>query len=368
MDQVIQDVHMNGGTAETSYSANSLAQKTAILITRPIVEEAILNILSKLYNTTTISAATSELRKTTIGIAELGCSSGPNALLVVSYILDSIYNKHFQSGSATPEILVFLNDLPGNDFNTLFKDVGGFCDKLRRTTGDGFGPCFVSGTPGTFYGRLFPSDTLHIVHSSYSLMWLSQVPHGIEKTNKGNFYIAKSSPPSVVTAYLNQFKKNFRVFLECRSEELINGGKMVLIVVGRSSSDPTSKECCSFWELLALSAHDLVLKGAIEKEISNSFNMPAYFPSPEEMKSVIMSEGSFTINRIETFGVNWDGSGCNGNEKSVTNKLISSHYIANSLRAVSEPLLADHFGEKIMDELYGRFMERIEEYAATEKN
>ncbi|RZC51743.1 hypothetical protein C5167_020168 [Papaver somniferum] len=249
-------------TTEKTVFANLVISmtKTAILITRPIVEEAILNILSKLYNTTTISAATSKLRKTTIGIAELGCSSGPNALLVVSYILDCIYNRHCQSGSATPEILVFLNDLPGNDFNTLFKDVGGFCDELRRTTGDGFGPCFVSGTPGTFYGRLFPSDTLHIVHSSYSLMWLSQVPHGIDKTNKGNFYIAKSSPPSVLTAYLNQFKKNFRVFLECRSEELINGGKMVLTVVGRSSSDPTSKECCSFWKLLALSAHDLVLK------------------------------------------------------------------------------------------------------------
>ncbi|MCL7029915.1 hypothetical protein MKW94_018924 [Papaver nudicaule] len=260
MDRVIsQNLHMNGGTAETSYSANSSVQKRAILITRPIIEEAILSILPKLNNGN-ISATNSKLRKNTIGIAEFGCSSGPNALLAVSHILETIYNNHCEFDSVTPEILVFLNDLPGNDFNYLFKDVGSFCDELKRTKGDGFGPCFVAGMPGTFYGRLFPTDSLHIVHSSYSLQWLSQVPQGIEKTNKGNFYIAKSSPPSVITAYLNQFKKDFRVFLECRSDELVDGGRMVLTLVGRIGSDPTNKECCSFWELLALSARDMVLQ------------------------------------------------------------------------------------------------------------
>ncbi|KAI3977445.1 hypothetical protein MKX01_000358, partial [Papaver californicum] len=255
-------------------------------------------------------------------IAELGCSSGPNARLVVSHILETIYNKHCESGSVMPEILVFLNDLPGDDFNTLFKDVGSFCDELRKTKGDGFGPCLVAGMPGTFYGRLFPSDTLHIVHSSYSLQWLSQVPQGTEKTNKGNFCIAKSSPPSVITAYTNQFKKDFRMFLECRSEEL---------------------------------------------EKFDSFNIPAYFPSPGEVKSVIESEGSLTINQLETFHVDWDGCDPKGNENSMVNKLKSSHQTANILRAVSEPLLANRFGEEIMDKLYGRFRERIAEYATTKK-
>ncbi|KAI3880709.1 hypothetical protein MKX03_008120 [Papaver bracteatum] len=367
MDQVIiQNVHMNGGTSETSYSANSSVQKRAISITRPIVEEAILNLLSKLY----IFAATSKQRKpnNTIGIAELGCSSGPNALLAVSHILEMIYNKHYRSGGVTPQILVFLNDLPGNDFNTLFKNVGSFFNELRRTKGDGFGPCFVAGIPGTFYGRLFPSDTLHIVHSSYSLQWLSQVPPGIENTNKGNFCISKSSPPSVITAYMTQFKKDFRLFLECRSEELVDGGRMILTLVGRSSSDPTSKYCCSFWELLALSAHDMVLQGAIEKEKFDIFNIPNYFPSSEEVKSIILCEGSFTINQLETFHVNWDGTDPKGNANSVTgNKLESSHYAANILRAVSEPLLANHFGEEVMDKVYGRFRERIAEYATNGK-
>lgn len=365
--QRIQNLHMNGGTGETSYSANSSVQKKVILITRPIVEEAILDMLSKLYDSTAISAATSKPRETTIGIAELGCSSGPNALLVISRVLEAIYDKHCESGTITPEILVFLNDLPGNDFNTIFKYVGSFQDELI-TKGDGFGPCFVAGMPGTFYGRLFPSGTLHFVHSSNSLHWLSQVPEEIKKTNKGNFYITKSSPASVVKAYLNQFKKDFRVFLECRSEELIGGGRMVLTLVGRSSSeDPTSKECCSFWELLSRSAHDMVLQGAIEEENLNLFNFPNYFPSPEEVKYVINSEGSFTINQLETFHVSWDCSDPKGDENSVTNKLRSAYCMANIFRAASEPLLENHFGKEIMDQLYDRFRERMAEYATKEK-
>ncbi|KAI3941873.1 hypothetical protein MKW98_009083 [Papaver atlanticum] len=364
--QCIQNVHMNGGTGETSYSANSSVQKQVILITRPIVEEAILDMLSKLYNNTTISAATSSKpRKTTISIAELGCSSGPNARLVISRVLDAIYDKHYKSGTVTPEILVFLNDLPGNYFNTIFKDVGSFQDELKTTKGEVFGPCFVAGMPGTFYGRLFPSGTLHFVHSSYNLHWLSQAPEKIKKTNKGNFYITKPSPASIVTAYLSQFKKDFRVFLECRSEELVQGGRMVLTLVGmRSSKDPTSKECCSFWELLSMASHDM---GAIEKENLNSFNFPNYFHSPEEVKYVINSEGSLTINQLETFHVSWDCSDPKGDENPVTNKLRSAYYMSNIFREVSEPLLANHFREEIMDQLYGRFRERMEEYATQEK-
>ncbi|KAI3835818.1 hypothetical protein MKX03_013414 [Papaver bracteatum] len=367
MDQVILNIHMNGGTAETSYSANSSVQKRGILITRPIVEEAILSILSKLSdNIDTISTSTPKLRKTTICIAELGCSSGPNALLAVSHIMETIRNKYCKYDRVTPEILVFLNDLTGNDFNTVFKYVGGFCDELR-TKGDGFGPCFVAGMPGTFYGRLFPSNTLHIVHSSYSVTWLSQVPQALGNHNR-DFYITKSSPPSVITAYLNQYNKDFKVFLECRSEELVNGGRMVLTITGRISSDPTSKECCSFWELLSLSARDMVLQGAIEEEKLNLFNIPVYYPSPEEVKSIVESEGSFTINQLQTFHVNWDSSDPKGDETSVTNNLRNTHYIAaNILRASTEPLLANHFGKEIMDKLYGRLEERIAEYATKEK-
>lgn len=108
-------------------------------------------------------------------VADLGCSSGPNTLLAISQIIDIVHSLSQKHGHNTPEFQVFLNDLPENDFNTLFKSLPTFYANLLRNKGDILGPCFVSGVPGSFYSRLFPSRSLHLVYSSYSLHWLSQV-------------------------------------------------------------------------------------------------------------------------------------------------------------------------------------------------
>jgi jasmonate O-methyltransferase len=61
-------------------------------------------------------------------------------------------------------------------------------------------------------------------------------------------------------AYLEQFQKDFSLFLRLRSEEIIQGGRVVLTFLGRSIDDPRSKDCCLFWELLAKSLLDLAAK------------------------------------------------------------------------------------------------------------
>ncbi|KAI3859640.1 hypothetical protein MKX03_031154 [Papaver bracteatum] len=316
MDQLIQNLHMNGGTDETSYAFNSSVQKKAFYKTKPLMEEAALDIFSKFY----VCSTTEMTGKSTmtIGIADLGCSSGPNTLLFFSYLLNTIYNKCREFDSVSPKIVMYFNDLPGNDFNTLFKYLESFCDELKRSKGDhGFGPCFAAGIPGTFYGRLVPRDTLHFVHSSYSIHWLSQVPPEIENNNQGNIYISKSSPPSVIDAYLKQFTSDFTGFLKHRYEELVMGGRMVLTLLGRASADPTSDEGCSFWGILALALKDMVLE----------------------------------IDQIEVFKVNWDSSEDENSE-------LDSYKVANCIRAVSESLLMSHFGigEEIINKLFHRYM------------
>lgn len=81
--------------------------------------------------------------------------------------------------------------------------------------------------------------------------------------NKENIYMASTSPPSVIQAYYEQFQKDFSTFLKCRSEELVSGGRMVLTILGRKNDDPTSKECCYIWDLLAMALKQMV------SEVSN---------------------------------------------------------------------------------------------------
>lgn len=83
-----------------------------------------------------------------------------------------------------------------------------------------------------------------------------QVPDNLEN-NKGNIYMSNANPPGVYGAYFNQYKADFLTFLRLRSEEVIPNGQMVLTFAGRSIADPTSKDCCRKWELLAKSLKDM---------------------------------------------------------------------------------------------------------------
>ncbi|CAN6553729.1 unnamed protein product [Malus baccata var. baccata] len=209
----------------------------------------------------------------------------------------------------------FLHDLPGNDFNILFRSLPGFYKKLEE---EQLGPGFITAMPGSFYGRLFPNNSLHFVHSSYALLWIS------EGLNKKNIYIAKTSPPAVYKQYLEQFKKDFRVLLRSQAEELVPGGSMIFTTLGSTKShDPLS-----IWEVVGLKLNDMVLEDVIE------------------------AEGIFTLQSLEVFKNDWDAY-----IKHADSGLDKKARAA--IRAVGEPILATQFGEVAMDNLFRRFEEDV---------
>lgn len=113
-----------------------------------------------------------------IGIADLGCSSGPNTLSNVKDIVDEIEEISRKILQPAPEFRVHLNDLPANDFNAVFQALPSFYSDLKKQRSPGVPPAlYVAAYPGTFYGRLFPDDCLHFIYSSYSLHWLSRVSY-----------------------------------------------------------------------------------------------------------------------------------------------------------------------------------------------
>ncbi|XP_010533439.1 PREDICTED: jasmonate O-methyltransferase-like [Tarenaya hassleriana] len=356
--EVMQVLHMNRGNGETSYAKNSTVQSNIISIAKSITEEALI----KLMNNTVMES---------MGIADLGCSSGPNCLLSAWNIIDAIHATCRDANRPIPELSVALNDLPTNDFNYIFASLSEFHDKLEREKGSGFRQCFVSAVAGSFYGRLFPRRSLHFVHSSSSLHWLSQVPIDLENengiatvTNKGKIYISKTSPQSVLKAYAFQFHKDFSEFLRSRSEELVPGGRMVLSFIGRNSSDPTTEESGYQWELLAQALMDMAKEGIIEEEKIDTFNAPYYAPCSGEVTVAIEAEGSFGVDRLETVEIDWEG--CLGEKsydvKSKSEAISRGLRVANTIRAVVESMLESHFGENVMDELFRRYGEIVGDY------
>ena len=111
-------------------------------------------------------------------VADLGCSSGPNTFQTISQAIETIHGICQQSELKLPEFQVLLNDLPGNDFNAVFRSIPAFYERLKEEKGDMVQEvCFIAGVPGSFYHRLFPSRSLHFIHSSYGVHWLSKVSH-----------------------------------------------------------------------------------------------------------------------------------------------------------------------------------------------
>ncbi|KAK8276589.1 hypothetical protein V6Z11_D10G210100 [Gossypium hirsutum] len=213
----------------------------------------------------------------------------------------------------------------------------------------------------------------HFVHSSYGIHWLSKVPVGPED-NKGNIYMARSSPPSVFKAYADQFQKDFINFLSMRSKEIMPQGCMVLTCIGRKNPNPSKEDYG--WELLSKSLLDLVTEGVVKEADMDSFNLPYYTSCyytkrglqrhflRQEIAEIVEREGSFDIKRLQVFEANH--SAVLSREEELHNQdLDFSVYLemgkktANGVRAISEPLLSSHFGDAVIDKLFKRYATHV---------
>ncbi|CAH8314795.1 unnamed protein product [Eruca vesicaria subsp. sativa] len=343
-----REFHMTGGVGKTSYARNSSLQ----------AKDITLKTLQRLYK---------ETRPKSLGIADLGCSSGPNTLSTIRDIIKAVIFAHHREipTEPLPELSVFLNDLPKNDFNSIFKCLPDLHIELKRDTNNN-GDCpsvFIAAYPGSFYGRLFPEKTIHFIYASFSLHWLSKVPPSLyddkgKSINKGCIGICSSSPEAVSKAYYSQFKEDFSMFLRFRSKEVVAGGRMVLIILGREGPDHVGRGNSFLWELLARSIADLVSQGDIEEEKLDSYEMHFYAPSAAEIEGEVNKEGSFELEKLEMMEVDKEW----GNEDGIS----YGKAVAKTIRAVQESMLAPHFGEEILDKLFDTYGRMVDEEVAKE--
>lgn len=109
------------------------------------------------------------------------------------------------------------------------------------------------------------------------------------------------------------------------------------------------------------------MQGLVQEEKIDSFNAPYYAPSAEEVRNVIEEEGSFIVNHLEAFEIGWDGGFTNDNafgkhDYELEEELSRGQQVAKTIRAVVESMLESHFGREIMDELFQRYGELVDDY------
>ncbi|XP_055815375.1 loganic acid O-methyltransferase-like [Solanum dulcamara] len=317
---------MNDGDSAYSYFENSNIQKEVIDGAKEIVRDAIIEKLD-----VEIMLSSSH----TFRILELGCSIGPNTFCAMQHVVDVLKEKYH---NIILEFQVFFSDHVDNDFNTLFRSL-----PIDRSY-------YVSGVPGSFHGRLFPSRSIHFAHSSCAIHWLSKIPKELfdEKSpawNKGLIHYIDTSNIEVVNAYVAQFEKDMEMFFNARAEEIVPGGMMVLITPFLS--------CVRLLKFYNSTLMDLMNEGKLDESLLDSFNLPMYFPSPEDMTKVVEKNGCFSIEKLELIYT-----------KSKLVDEADAKTIIINLRAALEGLFINHFGSKIAEEVFARIILKSEEISA----
>lgn len=107
----------------------------------------------------------------------------------------------------------------------------------------------------------------------------------------------------------------------------------------------------------------------MEGEKVDSFNLPFYNPSEEEVIEIGKVEGSFKLDKLETFEVNYDSTDdeVKNNIKFVFNENQSGKRVSDCIRAASEPILVPHFGKIVMDALFVKYTDNVTQHLAIEK-
>ncbi|ONI09282.1 hypothetical protein PRUPE_5G228800, partial [Prunus persica] len=273
---------------------------------------------------------------------------GPHTFLSVENILEAVEFKYQGQGfnSQILEFQVFFNDHTSNDFNMLFKSL----PQSRQY--------YAAGVPGSFCGRIFANASIHLVHSSYALHWLSRVPKEIVDIdspawNNGRIDYSNSTE-EVVRAYEAQYAEDMECFLHARAQEIVHGGLMVLIIPGRPNGTPHSLTVSNaVHQLLGSCLMDLARKGVVREEKVDSFNIPIYNTSPQELEAAVEKNGCFSTEKMENLP--------RISALDIDNVTRRAQLIAYHIRATTEGLIKQQFGDEILDELFGLYSKKLEQ-------
>nr|GEU68000.1 probable S-adenosylmethionine-dependent methyltransferase At5g38780 [Tanacetum cinerariifolium] len=330
----LQAYPMKGGDGDSSYTNNSSYQKSLSEVAMSLISEAI---------TQKLDVENFSSHEHPLCIADLGCSVGPNTFIVIENIINSVKLKHHTLTIPTPEFHVFFNDHASNDFNTLFKTLPS--EKQY----------YAAAVPGSFYCRLFPCSSVHVIHSSFAIHWLSKVPDevmekGSSAYNKGRVHYV-GSDEEVVKAYQRQYVKDMDGFLKARAEEVVRGGLVVVLVPGRPNEVPHSK-CIGnvLFEVLGSCLLNMAKEGKIEDGKVDSLNIPIYYASPQEVNEIVDRNGYFTIERIEGLPHIAEPETKHAAER-----------LTMGIRVGVEAVFKGHLEDEIIDELFDSYCKRLEQ-------
>src|SRR5262249_6668885 len=120
--------------------------------------------------------------------------------------------------------------------------------------------------------------SVHFALSLMALEWMDRVPD----VPVPGFIGYMGSTPQAKEAFAAQADRDLTQFLACRARELPAGGKLLIAIPGRDAQRSASD---GLYNVLNDAALDMVDAGKVSRSRFESFSMPIYFRSLQEMTS-----------------------------------------------------------------------------------
>ncbi|CDP16802.1 unnamed protein product [Coffea canephora] len=140
---------------------------------------------------------------------------------------------------------------------------------------------------------------------------------------------------------------------------MVSGGHLFLSLQS-SNDDPLAY---NYLDLLGMTMNDMVSEGLIEEIALDTFNIPHFLPSLEELRTTIQKNRAFKVRYLDTIQLRLsDAEAADCGKDYVFDIIISSKYMAGNLRAVYEPLIQAHFGDGIINDLFSKLATKISQY------
>ena len=204
-----------------------------------------------------------------VGLADLGCSEGKNSLMLMRRLVELLRQR------TQEPITVTHNDLPANNWNGFFRNLTPY-------------GAFVQASATSFFQPIVAPNSLHIACCYSSVHWLSRIP---ELPNPLGVLHARMSLESQQRMAI-QAARDWEAFLRARSQELVPGGRLVLVSGGNKDGDVAG---IKMYALLERILQELYLP---------PFVMPIYYRSRQEMEEPLERCGfqleHFSISRLTT--------------------------------------------------------------------
>jgi hypothetical protein len=228
-----------------------------------------------------------------VTVLDVGSSEGRNAIRVMGIIVDRLRRRTQQP------LQPIFSDLASNNFNQLFANL----EQARRA---GLFPADVypAAVGGSFYAPLLPPGTVHLATSFNSIQWLDQLPpvplpDGVVYRRPQPPRPGLSVSPKVASAFRRQAEQDLVRFLQCRAQELVPGGKLLLASPGDTNQARVSD---GVGDVLNDACLDLVVVGQLKQEEYERLTMPVYFRTLEELLTPLEGQsspvyGAFAVER-----------------------------------------------------------------------